>query len=57
MPAHRDVLGEARSRAVLAYIRARFGAGIEVVAAAAEGAAPDAGAEPVALNDAGPEHR
>lgn len=57
MPAHRDVLGEARSRAVLAYIRARFGAGIEVVAAAAEGAAPDAGAEPVALNDAEPEHR
>ena len=38
MPAHRDVLGEERSRAVLGYIRTRFGAGIEVIVPSSEDA-------------------
>lgn len=38
MPAHRDVLGEERSRAVLGYIRTRFGAGIEVIVPAVDDA-------------------
>jgi mono/diheme cytochrome c family protein len=33
MPAHRDILGEERARAVLTYVRSHFGAGIEVRAA------------------------
>ncbi len=33
MPSHRAILGEERSRAVLAYIRATFGAGIVPVSA------------------------
>jgi mono/diheme cytochrome c family protein len=43
MPAHRDVLGEERSREVLAYIRRRFGAGIEVRDAGIVDDAGDAG--------------
>lgn len=35
MPAHRDVLGEERSREVLAYVRQRFGANIAIVSPAA----------------------
>ena len=42
MPAHRDVLGEERSREVLAFVRAHFGQGIEIRSAAIE----DAGIEP-----------
>lgn len=45
MPAHRAVLGEERSAEVLAYIRRRFGEGIEVRAPLAEdaGVTDDAG--------------
>jgi mono/diheme cytochrome c family protein len=38
MPAHRAILGEERSRAVLGYIRARFGASVPIRIEA-----PDAG--------------
>jgi len=50
MPAHRAMLGEERSAEVLAFIRRRFGEGIEVRAAVVDDAgipsddAPDAGA-------------
>lgn len=40
MPAHRGILGEERSRAVLGYIRTRFGAGVPIHI---EPDAPDAG--------------
>jgi len=43
MPAHRDILGEERSAAVLAYVRRRFGEGVEVRAMVVEDAALDAG--------------
>ncbi len=49
MPAHRDILGEERSAAVLSYVRLRFGEGILVRAASAE----DAGAGADAALDAG----
>lgn len=44
MPAHRDVLGEERSREVLAYVRRRFGEGIAIRTPAVEdaGVAEDA---------------
>lgn len=43
MPAHRDVLGEERSREVLAFVRARFGAAIAVIGADDAGVVDDAG--------------
>jgi len=41
MPAHRAILGEERCRAVLGYVRSRFGAGVPIRAAVSD--APDAG--------------
>jgi mono/diheme cytochrome c family protein len=54
MPAHRAILGEERSREVLAYVRRRFGEGIAIQASAPDdagvtedaGAAEDAGVTP-----------
>jgi mono/diheme cytochrome c family protein len=45
MPAHREVLGVERARAVLGYIRTRFGAGIEVIVPATDDAAVTEGAD------------
>ncbi|GAB4196880.1 MAG: hypothetical protein OHK0013_04460 [Sandaracinaceae bacterium] len=39
MPAHRAILGEERSREVLAYVRRRFGEGIAIQASTTEDAA------------------
>ena len=36
MPAHRQILGEERSRAVLAYVRTHFGAGVPIRVAVPE---------------------
>jgi hypothetical protein len=48
MPAHRAILGEERSREVLAYVRRRFGEGIAIQASATQdsGVTEDAGLTP-----------
>lgn len=43
MPAHRDMLGEERCAAVLAYVRSHFGEGIEIRAPEVPDAGVDAG--------------
>ncbi|MBN8610146.1 MAG: cytochrome c [Deltaproteobacteria bacterium] len=52
MPAHRDVLGEERSREVLGFLRARFGADV-AIAPLDDAAVDDAGPSDDAAIDAG----
>ena len=54
MPAHRDVLGEERSREVLAFIRARFGADVAIAPLDDAGPTDDAAIDAGVIDDTGP---
>lgn len=53
MPAHRDVLGEERSRQVLAFIRTRFGADVAIVSPDDAGPTDDAAIDAGVIDDTG----
>ncbi len=54
MPAHRDVLGEERSREVLAFVRTHFGAGIAIAAPDDAGPTDDTAIDAGVAEDTGP---
>lgn len=54
MPAHRDVLGEARSREVLTFIRTRFGADVAIAVPEDTGPTDDTAIDAGVMDDAHP---